>query len=54
MVTKQLNIRAEELTHQQITEIAEATGLTITKIVLLAIDRLYAQLVADGTLKPKS
>ena len=43
-MTKQINTRLPELTQSQLSDIAEIHGLTITQIMIIAIDRLHTQL----------
>jgi hypothetical protein len=46
-MTKQLNARLPELSHDQIDELCEEYGLTKTQILILAIDRLHRDLLPD-------
>lgn len=43
MPKKQVNIRASKLTVEQITVLADQTGMSITELVSTAIDRMYRE-----------
>lgn len=42
---QQFNVRLPEMTHNQITQITEAHGLTKTQVIILAVDRLTNALI---------
>lgn len=42
---QQFNVRLPEMTHNQITQITEAHGLTKTQVIILAVDRLSRALM---------
>jgi hypothetical protein len=46
--SSQFNARLPRLTHEQISELSEAYGLTKTQVVILAIDRLTRDLKSDS------
>ena len=45
---KQVNVKLPRLTQAQLSELATATGMTTTQTVIVAIDRMHHQLVAQG------
>lgn len=52
--TKQLNVRIPPLTQEQLRELEERTGLTVTQIVIMALDRLaHAELPSSILTKPR-
>lgn len=46
--SSQFNARLPQLTHNQINELSEVHGLTKTQVVILAVDRLVRDLMADS------
>lgn len=52
--SKQLNVRIPPLTQLLLRELEERTGLTLTQIVIMAIDRLaHAELHSSVLSKPR-
>lgn len=47
MTNGQFNTRLPVITHDQISQIADETGLTKTQVVILAIDRFWLALHPD-------
>ena len=45
---KQVNVKLPRLTQQQMSELAAATGMTTTQTVIVAIDRIYYQIIVAG------
>lgn len=48
-MSSQFNARLPQLTHAQINEVSEVHGLTKTQVVIIAVDRLFRDLVQDQT-----
>ena len=46
--SSQFNARLPQLTHGQINEVSEVHGLTKTQVVILAVDRLVRDLMAES------
>lgn len=46
--SSQFNARLPQLTHDQITLLADSYGLTKTQVIILAVDRLVRDLDADS------
>jgi hypothetical protein len=46
--SSQFNARLPHLTHTQINDLSEAYGLTKTKAIILAVDRLARELKAES------
>ena len=42
---KQVNVKLPRLTQQQLAELAQATGMTTTQTVIVAIDRMHTQII---------
>lgn len=47
-MARQFNIRLPEITHNQIAQISEIHGLTITQVIILAVDRLLTALMEQN------
>jgi hypothetical protein len=45
---RQINVKLPRLTQAQLSELAQATGMTVTQIVVIALDRMHHQLVVQG------
>jgi phage tail tube protein FII len=45
---KQINVKLPRLTQTQLAELAQATGMTTTQIVVIALDRMHHQIVVQG------
>lgn len=44
MSRKQINARLPQATHEQIERIQQATGMTVTQVLIMAVDRLAQSL----------
>jgi hypothetical protein len=43
-MTKTANLRLQDITHKQIAELQEATGIsTISGVIMMAVDRMYRE-----------
>lgn len=47
-LSSQFNARLPQLTHDQITRLADGYGLTKTQVIILAVDRLARDLDAES------
>ena len=51
-MSKQFNVRLPDYAQRQINEILTATGMTVTQIMIVAIDRAHRQIVVEGVPEP--
>ena len=51
-MSRQFNVRLPDYSQQQLDEMLTATGMTVTQVMIVAIDRAHKQIVVEGESEP--